>query len=313
MQSPLSKVSAPAWLAFIVLALLFFARPAPPAATECAAATYDVSAVDWKGLKADLALLAEECQCAPILVRLSWHDSGTFSAANSGEPHKLSGGSSAAQRFPDGESQHPANAGLAVARGLVQPYKEKYPAVGYADLWALAAITAIEWAGGPSVPFRAGRADVKSSAECVANGRLPDGDKGASHLRTVFNRMGFNDSEIVALSGAHTLGACHASRSGFEGPWTDTPLRFDTRYFELLLECEWQPTKAPTTGAPQMACPKHPSQMMLSTDVALVTDPKLAVHTKRFAADEAAFFSAFVAAFSKLQENSHAGLTSVGV
>ena len=70
-------------------------------------------------------------------------------------------------------------------------------AVGYADLWALAAITAIEWAGGPSVPFRAGRTDVKSSAECVAEGRLPDGDKGASHIRQVFNRMGFNDSESL--------------------------------------------------------------------------------------------------------------------
>ena len=34
-------------------------------------------------------------------------------------------------------------------------------------------------------------------------------------------RMGFNDQEIVALSGAHTLGRCHADRSGFVGPWTN--------------------------------------------------------------------------------------------
>lgn len=33
--------------------------------------------------------------------------------------------------------------------------------------------------------------------------------------------MGFNDQEIVALSGAHTLGRCHADRSGFVGPWTN--------------------------------------------------------------------------------------------
>lgn len=42
-------------------------------------------------------------------------------------------------------------------------------------------------------------------------GRLPDADKGnpmatAQGLRDVFYRMGFNDREIVALSGAHALG-----------------------------------------------------------------------------------------------------------
>ena len=222
----------------------------PSAVAECSApTTYDVDAVDWVGLKADLKALCDGAAFLPILVRLSWHDSGTFSKADDGKGHALSGGSAGAQRFPDGESKHGANAGLAVARSIVQPYKEKYPTVSHADLWALAAITAIEEAGGPSVPFRAGRVDVKTAAGCVAEGRLPDGDKGASHIRSVFNRMGFDDSEIVALSGAHTLGACHASRSGFDGPWTDTPLKFDTRYFELLLSCKWKMTTA-STGAP---------------------------------------------------------------
>ena len=32
--------------------------------------------------------------------------------------------------------------------------------------------------------------------------------------------QGFTDQEIVALSGAHALGRCHSTRSGFEGPWT---------------------------------------------------------------------------------------------
>ena len=36
--------------------------------------------------------------------------------------------------------------------------------------------------------------------------RLPDASKGAPHIRDVFYRMGFNDQEIVALSGAHALG-----------------------------------------------------------------------------------------------------------
>jgi hypothetical protein len=32
--------------------------------------------------------------------------------------------------------------------------------------------------------------------------------KGAEHLRNVFYRMGFDDRDIVALSGGHTLGKC---------------------------------------------------------------------------------------------------------
>ena len=38
------------------------------------------------------------------------------------------------------------------------------------------------------------------------HGRLPDGSKGKDHLREVFHRMGMSDRDIVALSGAHTLG-----------------------------------------------------------------------------------------------------------
>ena len=39
----------------------------------------------------------------------------------------------------------------------------------------------------------------------------------AQGLRDVFYRMGFNDQEIVALSGAHALGRCHSTYSGYVG------------------------------------------------------------------------------------------------
>jgi hypothetical protein len=52
--------------------------------------------------------------------------------------------------------------------------------------------------------------------------------KDAQHLRDIFYPKGFTDKDIVALSGAHSVGACHADRSGFEGPWTDDKLKFET-------------------------------------------------------------------------------------
>lgn len=46
--------------------------------------------------------------------------------------------------------------------------------------------------------------------------------------------MGFNDQEIVALSGAHALGRCHTDRSGFTGPWTFSPTTLTNDYYKLL-------------------------------------------------------------------------------
>ncbi len=75
---------------------------------------------------------------------------------------------------------------------------------------------------GPQIAWRPGRTD-KDVAACTPDGRLPDATQGAAHLRGIFGRMGFNDQEIVALSGAHALGRCHTDRSGFDGPWTFSP------------------------------------------------------------------------------------------
>merc|ERR1712146_146022 len=50
---------------------------------------------------------------------------------------------------------------------------------------------------------------------------------------------GFTDQEIVALSGAHALGRCHSTRSGFEGPWTKAPTMFSNEYYRELLENDW--------------------------------------------------------------------------
>ena len=54
---------------------------------------------------------------------------------------------------------------------------------------------------GPVINWKPGRSDKIDHAACPEDGRLPDGAKGAPHIRDIFYRMGFNDQEIVALSG----------------------------------------------------------------------------------------------------------------
>jgi cytochrome c peroxidase len=170
------------------------------------------------------------------------------------------------------ESNWGANAGLAVARDLLEPVKRQFPWVSYADLWTLAGATAVEEMGGPAVAWRPGRADKEEAAVlALPDGRLPDGDKGAAHVRDVFYRMGFNDQEIVALCGAHALGRCHPDRSGWDGPWTNAPTTFSNLYFTELAGTKWRKKK--WAGPEQYEDPTG-ALMMLPTDMALLWDKK---------------------------------------
>jgi len=231
----------------------------------------------------------------PIFVRLAWHSSGTY------DKDKKTGGSNGAGMRFSAESSWGANAGLAIARNKLEPIKKKHPEISYSDLWILAGVTAIEEMGGPEVPFRLGRKDYdEKSLTDLPDGLLPDATKGPQHLRDVFYRMGFNDQEIVALSGAHALGRCHPDRSGFDGPWTRAPTTFSNELFRLLLEEKWNKDKL-KNGLTQYRNPQK-DLMMLPTDVALVEDPKFKEWVVKYAKDEKAFFKDFSAAFQKLTE-----------
>ena len=200
-----------------------------------------------------------------------------------------------------------ANAGLPdVALSLLAPITKKYVdsgAIGHADLWALAANVAIREMGGPSVPTRFGRADAQSSAESVESqvGRLPDGDKGADHLQQIFYPKGFSDREIVALSGAHTVGSCHLDRSGFDGAWTEDKLRFDNSYFtEMLAKEQAYASEAPAKGNPQFRDASS-GTIMLESDLALLKPPYRAA-VEEFASDQGAYFACFANSWARLQE-----------
>ncbi|KIZ05573.1 cytochrome c peroxidase [Monoraphidium neglectum] len=227
----------------------------------------------------------------PVLVRLAWHSAGTYDKASG-----TGGSNGATMRFAP-ESEHGANAGLAVARNLLEPIKAKFPWITYADLYTLAGVTAIEAMGGPTIPWAPGRSDAPDSTACPPDGRLPDASLGAAHIREIFGRMGFNDREIVALSGAHTLGRCHADRSGFLGPWTNAPTTFSNLYFQELVNNKWRKKR---WSGPVQYEDKSGELMMLPTDMALIWDRKFKPVVDEYAKDEETFFKDFAAAFSKL-------------
>ena len=176
----------------------------------------------------------------------------------------------------------------------------KYPGLSYSDLWSLAGVVAIQEMGGPVIPWRPGRSDAVSGDKCTPDGRLPDASKAGDHLRAIFYRMGFNDQEIVALSGAHALGRCHRDRSGFDGPWTRAPTTFSNEYFRVMLSEQWAPKK--WDGPHQYADKATGELMMLPADLALLADPGFKPYVQQYAQDSDKFFGDFSAAFTKLLE-----------
>ncbi len=181
-------------------------------------------------------------------------------------------------------------------------------------------------------------------------GGSPDPLATAREVRETFARMGMNDEETVALTcGGHTFGKCHGAgdpalvgpepeaapleeqglgwrsrhgegkgrdtiSSGLEGPWTPTPVTWDTSYLEMLFDNEWEPIKSPAGAwqwtpktatadklAPQVDDPtERVPIIMTDADMAMRMDPEYARIARRFRDDPAAFADAFARAWFKL-------------
>jgi cytochrome c peroxidase len=218
------------------------------------------------------------------------------------------------------ESLHGANNGLNLARELMQKIKEEFPWISYGDLWTLGGVAAIQEMAGPVIPWRPGRVDGFEH-HTTPDGRLPDASQGSDHVRNVsvdhfytgsdltyffrssigwgvcgsflsgfqthlFSR--FNDQEIVALVGAHALGRCHTDRSGFEGPWTFSPITFSNDYYKLLFDEKWVWKK--WNGPKQLTDKKTGTLMMLPADYVLVSDKEFKKHAQAYAKDQDLFF-----------------------
>jgi len=258
---------------------------------KTAKVNYDAVRKDIESVLSDPAY--DDGSYGPVLIRLAWHASGTYARASG-----TGGSNGATMRFAP-ESGHGANAGLDVARARLEKIKQKYPDMSYADLWTLAGVVAVEAMGGPKVSWRPGRKDSADGKSCPADGRLPDAEKGPSHVREIFSRMGFNDQEMVALIGAHAVGRCHSKRSGYEGPWTNSPTVFSNDFYVQLLEQKWTPKK---WNGPKQFEDETGALMMLPADLALIEDPAFKKWVEVYANDEAKWHQDFANAFCKLLE-----------
>jgi len=250
----------------------------------------------------------------PQFVRMTWHAAGTYRITDG-----RGGGGRGQQRFAPLNSW-PDNVNIDKSRRLLWPIKQKYgKQISWADLLILAGNVALESMGFRTFGFGAGRPDVWEPDQDVywgdettwlADDKRFSGDRdlnqplaathmgliyvnpqgpqangdplsAAKDIRSTFNRMAMDDTEIVALiAGGHTFGKAHGSApeshkgpepegapieaqgfgwisdygtghggdtvsSGIEVTWTKTPTQWGNNFFENLFKYEWEQTRSP--------------------------------------------------------------------
>ncbi|CAG9464743.1 unnamed protein product [Pedinophyceae sp. YPF-701] len=284
-------------------------------------ATYAMVNVEQlKGAKAACLKLVAEKNCGPILIRAAWHDAGTFDKAMGLDKWPTCGGANGSIRH-EVELGHAANAGLVGAIKLLQPIKDQFPEVGWADLLQMSSACAIEGNGGPAIPMQYGRVDSGGPEQCVKEGNLPGAKPPfpnneatpAEHLRNVFHRMGLSDKDIVALSGAHTMGRAYSDRSGAN----DKPT---TRHTEKGVPADVTPKGGETPGGQSWTADwlkfnnhyfvdvkerRDADLLVLPTDACLFEDPGFKPHAEKYAASQEDFFKEYA--------ESHKALSELGV
>ncbi|KAL6629392.1 hypothetical protein ACP70R_029157 [Stipagrostis hirtigluma subsp. patula] len=87
--------------------------------------------------------------------------------------------------------------------------------VSCADILALAARDGVNLLSGPTWAVPLGRRDARTASQSAANSNLPSPSSSASALVSAFASKGLDSRDLVALSGAHTIGAarCASFRS----------------------------------------------------------------------------------------------------
>lgn len=115
--------------------------------------------------------------------------------------------------------------------------------VSCADILAFGARDAVELTGGVGWSVPAGRLDGRESVAARASADIPDPGFDVGQLNNMFARKGLTQSDMIVLSGAHSIGRAHCVsvksdsplRAACEGGRTfsldPTPERWDNAYY----------------------------------------------------------------------------------
>ncbi|KAL1314627.1 hypothetical protein HN51_041440 [Arachis hypogaea] len=186
--------------------------------------------------------------------------------------------------------------------------------VSCADILALATRDVISFLGGPSFNVELGRKDGLISKSSNVEGNLPKSSFNLKQLNTMFSNHNLTQTDMIALSGAHTIGFSHCNEfsNRLYSFSASSPLdpTLDSNYAEQLK------TQCPQNPDPQVVVALDPDSSssfdnkyyrnlvagkgLLRSDQVLYTDPASRSTVAEFANNADAFNEAFVAAMRKL-------------
>nr|XP_043640077.1 peroxidase 55-like [Erigeron canadensis] len=129
--------------------------------------------------------------------------------------------------------------------------------VSCADILAIAARDVVFAAGGPSFNVQLGRRDGLISQASRVAGNLPQPTFNVVQLNTMFARHNLTELDMIALSGAHTLGFSHCNR-------------FANRLYSFSPTSQVDPVLNPSYAQQLMAaCPQN-----VDPSIAINMDPE---------------------------------------
>lgn len=245
------------------------------------------------------ALAEDGNRLAPVLIRLAFHDAGTYSASDG------IGGPNASIRFMGGAEFNTApNASMGPAINKLNVIYDRIEgdrgSMTKADLWSYAGIVATEVLGGPKdIKFYEGRSDATLAESNQEAGRLPNPGSECPVLRQRFREYRLDARGLVALSGGHTVGVM----KGIGGnAWTSDTLKFDNAYFVNMLKYQWVSDNQLVfyPKGQKSAFKKGQGLTMLKCDVALLDDPECKAIVEEYSKDQGKFFSDYADAYHKV-------------
>uniref|UniRef100_A0A0E0DZP0 peroxidase n=1 Tax=Oryza meridionalis TaxID=40149 RepID=A0A0E0DZP0_9ORYZ len=200
-------------LVVVVLALLAAAAAAAAAEAKMSADYYSKTCPRADRIIADV--LAQKQISNPTtaagVLRLFFHD--CFVGGCDASVLVASTAAARSERDADVNLSLPGDAFDALARAKAALEVECPGVVSCADLLAVAARDLVTMTGGPYYPLRLGRKDGLSSSPSAPDAEIPHANLTVPRLVAVFAAKGFTVQDLVALSGAHTLGFSHCKET----------------------------------------------------------------------------------------------------
>ncbi|XP_017974820.1 PREDICTED: peroxidase 55 [Theobroma cacao] len=196
-----------------------------------------------------------------------------------------------------------------------QAVEAKCPGVvSCADILVIAARDVVRLAGGPSFKIQLGRRDGLVSQASRVAGNLPEPNFDLTQLNTLFAKNNLTQTDMIALSGAHTLGFSHCSRFANRlysfSPSSPVDPDLDPTYVQQLKE------DCPQDVDPRIAIDMDPvtpqifdnmyfknliaKKGLFTSDDVLFTNPASKPTVMNFAGNQRNFKAAFIIAMRRL-------------